>query len=223
MWGRLWSQTCALKACFRAGMGCFLQLKMFYCFKKMQGEKKSINIPLQSSLWNPQISIYLSSRGLWLSALILHLVDCEITISLASAVPVPGAVQPEGMIQREREVSTSKAREETVAAVSNTITPRTSIFYLMSNTLGLCETNIHIRDSLLMCRFRQIVKNGACLKEIRGKRANIEHSRTNEMLFRKTSQCHSSDVAMTKKGKKQEQTRNCVWLRLCTRSYPSWW
>lgn len=122
------------------------------------------------------------------------------------------------MIQREREVSTSKAREETVAAVSNTITPRTSIFYLMSNTLGLCETNIHIRDSLLMCRFRQIVKNGACLKEIRGKRANIEHSRTNEMLFRKTSQCHSSDVAMTKKGKKQEQTRNCVWLRLCTRS-----
>lgn len=139
----------------------------------MQGEKKSINIPPQSSLWNPQISIYLSSRGLWLSALILHLVDCEITISLGSAVPVPGAVQPEGMIQREsereREVSTSKAREETVAAVSNTITPRISIFYLMSNTLGLCETNIHIRGSLLMCRFRQIVKMEHASKRLEAK------------------------------------------------------
>lgn len=189
--------------------------------KKCKGKKihqhSTTILPLKSPNFN-----LLIQQGT-MSSLILHLVDCEITISLASAVPVPGAVRPEGMIQREREVSTSKAREETVAAVSNTITPRTSIFYLMSNTLGLCETNIHIRDSLLMCRFRQIVKNGACLKEIRGKRANIEHSRTNETLFRKTSQCHSSDVAMTKKGKKQEQTRNCVWLRLCTRSYPSWW
>lgn len=160
MWGRLWSQTCALKACFRAGMGCFLQLKMFYCFKKMQGEKKSINIPLQSSLWNPQISIYLSSRGLWLSALILHLVDCEITISLASAVPVPGAVRPEGMIQREREVSTSKAREETVAAVSNTITPRTSIFYLMS----------------LDCARRTYTSGTPCLCAVSGKLSKMEHA-----------------------------------------------
>lgn len=73
-------------------------------------------------------------------ALILHLAACKFTIYIGSAVPVPRAVQPEGMIQRKREeVSTSKAWRETVAAVRNTFTPCISIFYLMSNTLGLCR------------------------------------------------------------------------------------
>lgn len=74
--------------------------------------------------------------------LILHFAVCKITISLGSAVLVPGAVQPERMIQTERErergeVSTSKARKETVAAVSNTVALCISIFHLMSISLGL--------------------------------------------------------------------------------------
>lgn len=84
---------------------------------------------------------------IWLSALILHFAVCKITISSGSAVPVPGAVQPERTIQRERERERQRERgeksallkhgKETVAAVSNTITLCISIFYLMSNTLGL--------------------------------------------------------------------------------------
>lgn len=70
--------------------------------------------------------------------------------------------------------------------------------------------NIHIRGFLLMCQFQANCQNGACLKEIRGKRANIEYSRTNEMLFRKTSQCRSSDTAMTNRTRTQTSGRVLV-------------
>ena len=54
----------------------------------------------------------------------LRFAVCKISISLGSVAPVSGAVEPEGMAQRERKVSTFKAQSETVTAVGNTLSQR---------------------------------------------------------------------------------------------------
>lgn len=138
-----------------------------------------------------QIFSLLIKEGIWLSALILHLAVCKFTIYLGSAVSVPRAVQPEGMIQKKREeVSTSKARKEKVAAVSNTITACTSIFYLMSNTLGLCRW-VYTKGTSSLYRLSGRLSNCNVPKKIGCRGANIQYSTTDEILFRKTGLFHS--------------------------------
>lgn len=93
-----------------------------------------INIPSQSLLWIPNV-LSTCPSGEDNSVLILHSAVCKITMCFGSAVPVPGAVHPERVIQREREtgrerdyVSTSQTRKQTVASVSSTITICAGIF-----------------------------------------------------------------------------------------------
>ena len=57
--------------------------------------------------------------------------------------------------------------------------------------------SIHKKALPASMGFQANCQNAMCLKEIRGRGANIEYSSTNEILFRKTSLFHSSSMALT--------------------------
>lgn len=153
--------------------------------------KKSFNIPPQSFLWIPNFqSTYPTGEYDWVHS--FYILQSAKSLSVwAQQFPSQELWSQKEKRRGRGEVSISKAQKETVAAVSNTIKLCISIFYLMSNTLGLVQMSIHKRDFLLVWAFQANCQNAACLKEIRGRGANIEYSRTNETLFRKTGLFHS--------------------------------
>lgn len=100
---------------------------------KCRGEKKkSFNIPPQSSPWVPNVQSTYPTVGIWQCA---HFAFGSVQNHNLFRLSTSGEKERDG----GGGVSTSEARKETAAAVSDAITPRISISPLMSITLGRAD------------------------------------------------------------------------------------